>query len=72
MLLTGDLVRGRRGWPTSRCSPTSATTPTSPPPAPTWRAWKVAKMPADGLVIAKEAFRLVEQMQGYAGEEVTS
>jgi enoyl-CoA hydratase len=35
-------------------------------------ARKVAKMPADGLVMAKEAFRLVEQMQGYQGEEVTS
>ena len=37
-----------------------------------WWARKVARMPADGLVIAKEAFRLVEQMQGYQGEEVTS
>jgi enoyl-CoA hydratase/carnithine racemase len=27
---------------------------------------------ADGLVIAKEAFRLVEQLQAYQGEEVTS
>ncbi len=29
-------------------------------------------MPADGIVMAKEAFRLVEQMQGYQGEEVAS
>ena len=29
-------------------------------------------MPADGIVIAKEAFRLVEQLQGYQGEEVLS
>jgi hypothetical protein len=29
-------------------------------------------MPADGIVIAKEAFRLVEQMQAYQGEEVAS
>jgi hypothetical protein len=29
-------------------------------------------MPADGIVIAKEAFRLVEQLQGYQGEEVAS
>jgi enoyl-CoA hydratase len=35
-------------------------------------ARKVAKMPADGIVMAKEAFRLVEQMQGYQGEEVLS
>jgi hypothetical protein len=37
-----------------------------------WWAQKVSRMPADGLVLAKEAFRLVEQMQGYQGEEVTS
>ncbi len=38
------------------------------------RYWaeKVAKMPADGVVIAKEAFRLVEQSQAYQGEEVAS
>ena len=37
-----------------------------------WWAEKAAKMPADGIVMAKEAFRLVEQLQGYQGEEVTS
>ena len=37
-----------------------------------WYAQKVARMPADGIVIAKEAFRLVESLQGYQGEEVTS
>jgi len=37
-----------------------------------WWARKVARMPADGVVMAKEAFRLVEQMQAYQGEEVTS
>ena len=35
-------------------------------------AQKAAKMPADGVVIAKEAFRLVEQSQAYQGEEVSS
>ena len=35
-------------------------------------AQKAAKMPADGVVIAKEAFRLVEQSQAYQGEEVCS
>ena len=29
-----------------------------------WWAEKVARMPADGIVMAKEAFRLVEQLQG--------
>jgi enoyl-CoA hydratase/carnithine racemase len=37
-----------------------------------WWARKAAKMPADGIVIAKEAFRLVEQLQSYGGEEVLS
>lgn len=37
-----------------------------------WWARKVAKMPADGIVMAKEAFRLVEQLQAYPGEEVAS
>jgi enoyl-CoA hydratase len=37
-----------------------------------WWAQKIAKMPADGIVIAKEAFRLVEQSQAYQGEEVAS
>jgi enoyl-CoA hydratase len=37
-----------------------------------WWAQKVAKMPADGLVIAKEAFRLVEQVSAYQGEETLS
>src|SRR5262249_54885644 len=35
-----------------------------------WLAEKAAKMPADGIVMAKEAFRLVEQLQAYQGEEV--
>ena len=34
-----------------------------------WWAQKVARMPADGIVMAKEAFRLVEQLQAYQGEE---
>jgi enoyl-CoA hydratase len=37
-----------------------------------WWAQKIAKMPADGIVMAKEAFRLVEQLQAYQGEEVAS
>ena len=37
-----------------------------------WWARKIARMPADGLVMAKEAFRLVEQLQAYQGEEVLS
>jgi enoyl-CoA hydratase len=37
-----------------------------------WYAEKIAKMPADGIVMAKEAFRLVEQLQAYQGEETAS
>lgn len=37
-----------------------------------WWARKVARMPADGIVMAKEAFRLIEQLQAYQGEEVLS
>jgi enoyl-CoA hydratase len=37
-----------------------------------WWAQKVARMPADGIVMAKEAFRLVEQLQAYQGEEVAN
>jgi enoyl-CoA hydratase len=38
----------------------------------TWWAEKVSRMPADGIVMAKEAFRLIEQLQSYQGEEVLS
>ncbi len=41
-------------------------------PRADWWARKVAKMPADGIVMAKEAFRLVEQLQAFQGEEVAS
>lgn len=35
-------------------------------------AAQIAKMPADGIAIAKEAWRLVEQSQAYHGEEAAS
>ena len=37
-----------------------------------WWAEKASKMPADGIVMAKEGFRLIEQLQSYQGEEVQS
>jgi enoyl-CoA hydratase len=37
-----------------------------------WYAEKISRMPADGIVMAKEAFRLVEQLQAYQGEQVLS
>ncbi len=37
-----------------------------------WWAEKASRMPADGIVMAKEAFRLIEQLGPYQGEEVLS
>lgn len=70
MLLTGDIVDAgsveNLGIFTETCQPGAETAR-----ARYW-AEKAAKMPADGVVIAKEAFRLVEQSQAYQGEEVAS
>jgi enoyl-CoA hydratase len=70
MLLTGDTI------PAGELAHLSVFTEVvdddTVPARADWWAQKVARMPADGLVIAKEAFRLVEQMQAYQGEEVTS
>jgi enoyl-CoA hydratase len=70
MLLTGDIIEAgtveHLGVFTETCAPEAV--------AGRARYWaeKTAKMPADGVVIAKEAFRLVEQSQAYQGEEVAS
>ncbi len=70
LLLTGDIIEAgdveHLGVFTDTCDPGSVTAR-----ARYW-AEKAAKMPADGVVIAKEAFRLVEQSQAYQGEEVAS
>jgi enoyl-CoA hydratase/carnithine racemase len=70
MLLTGDIIEAgaveHLGVFTDTCDPAAV-----PARARYW-AEKVAKMPADGVVIAKEAFRMVEQSQAYQGEEVAS
>lgn len=70
MLLTGDIIEAGEiehlGVFTETCAPESVAAR-----AIYW-AQKTAKMPADGVVIAKEAFRLVEQSQAYQGEEVAS
>src|SRR5581483_4042472 len=70
LLLTGDIVEAgsvaHLGIFTETCDAAAV-----PARARYW-AEKVAKMPADGVVIAKEAFRLVEQNQAYQGEEVAS
>jgi len=70
LLLTGDIIEAgaieHLGTFTETCDAAAV-----PARARYW-AEKVAKMPADGVVIAKEAFRLVEQSQAYQGEEVAS
>jgi enoyl-CoA hydratase/carnithine racemase len=70
LLLTGDIIEAAAvehlGVFTETCDPAAVTAR-----ARYW-ATKAAKMPADGVVIAKEAFRLVEQSQAYQGEEVAS
>ncbi|MCX4096780.1 enoyl-CoA hydratase/isomerase family protein [Nocardia sp. alder85J] len=70
LLLTGDIIEAgtveRFGVFTETCAAAAVTAR-----ARYW-AEKAAKMPADGVVIAKEAFRLVEQSQAYQGEEVAS
>jgi enoyl-CoA hydratase len=70
LLLTGDIIDAEAvenlGIFTETCDPGQVTAR-----ARYW-AEKAAKMPADGVVIAKEAFRLVEQSQAYQGEEVAS
>jgi enoyl-CoA hydratase len=70
MLLTGDIIEAgvveHLGVFTETCAPEAVTAR-----ARYW-AEKAAKMPADGVVIAKEAFRMVEQSQAYQGEEVAS
>jgi enoyl-CoA hydratase len=70
LLLTGDIIDAAAvenlGIFTETCDPGHVTAR-----ARYW-AEKAAKMPADGVVIAKEAFRLVEQSQAYQGEEVAS
>lgn len=70
LLLTGDIIEAgaveHLGVFTETCEADKV--------AKRARYWaeKAAKMPADGVVIAKEAFRLVEQSQSYQGEEVAS
>ncbi|WIM89621.1 enoyl-CoA hydratase/isomerase family protein [Candidatus Mycobacterium wuenschmannii] len=70
LLLTGDIIEAAAvehlGVFTETCDAGQARAR-----ARYW-AEKAAKMPADGVVIAKEAFRLVEQSQAYQGEEVAS
>lgn len=68
LLLTGDTITAKEvahlGVFTEVVDPALVTAKTE------WYAQKASRMPADGIVIAKEAFRLVEQLQSYAGADV--
>lgn len=70
LLLTGDTIRAREvahlGVFTDVVAPDEVAARAD------WYAEKASRMPADGIVLAKEAFRLVEQLSGYAGEDVLS
>jgi enoyl-CoA hydratase/carnithine racemase len=69
MLLTGDTLTGAElehlGLFTEVCDDEHVAAR-----AEHW-ADRVTRMPADGLAIAKTGFNLVEQTQGYVGEEAT-
>ena len=70
LLLTGDTIEASDVAPLGVF--TEVVAPDAVEARATWWAEKAARMPADGIVMAKEAFRLVEQLQGYQGEEVLS
>ena len=69
LLLTGDTIQAGEvehlGIFTETCDPAEVAARTER------YAAKVARMPADGLAIAKTAFGLVEQTQNYIGEQAT-
>lgn len=70
MLLTGDTIQAAElehlGVFTEVVDPDTVTARAR------WWAEKASRMPADGIVVAKEAFRLIEQLGAYQGEQVLS
>jgi enoyl-CoA hydratase/carnithine racemase len=70
LLLTGDTIEA--GQLAQYPIFTEVTDDASVADRAEWWAQKASRMPADGIVMAKEAFRMVEQLQGYQGEEVSS
>jgi enoyl-CoA hydratase/carnithine racemase len=68
LLLTGDTIQASEL--TGRDVFTEVVAPEVVGARASWWAEKVSRMPADGIVMAKEAFRLIEQLQAYQGEEV--
>jgi enoyl-CoA hydratase len=70
LLLTGDIIEAGELEPHGVF--TEFTDAAAVPARAEFWARKASRMPADGIVLAKEAFRLVEQLQAYQGEEVVS
>ena len=70
LLLTGDTIEA--GEVAHLGVFTEVVDPSAVEARAAWWAEKVSRMPADGIVMAKEAFRLIEQLQAYQGEEVLS
>jgi enoyl-CoA hydratase len=70
LLLTGDSIKA--GEVAHLGVFTDVVEPGAVEARATWWAEKAARMPADGIVMAKEAFRLVEQLSAHQGEEVLS
>lgn len=70
LLLTGDTIRAEEIAHLGIF--TEVTDAASVPARARWWAEKASRMPADGIVMAKEAFRLVEQLGAYQGEQVLS
>ena len=68
MLLTGDVIAA--GDITKPDVFTEIVDPADVTARADWYARKIAKMPADGISIAKESFRLIESLTAYQGEEV--
>jgi enoyl-CoA hydratase/carnithine racemase len=68
LLLTGDTIAASEL--AGKDVFTEVVEPGSVEARASWWAEKVARMPGDGIVMAKEAFRLIEQLQAYQGEEV--
>ncbi len=68
LLLTGDTIAASEL--TGKDVFTEVVEPGAVEARAAWWAEKVSRMPADGIVMAKEAFRLIEQLQDYQGEEV--
>jgi enoyl-CoA hydratase/carnithine racemase len=68
LLLTGDTIEAREVAHLGVF--TEVVEPAAVEGRAAWWAAKASRMPADGIVMAKEAFRLVEQLQDYQGEEV--